>query len=135
MKKRLLSILLMCCMVLTLLPTAAFAEGNTEESPVCTCETACTVESMNADCPACGAEDALPEDCALHTEPEVLEQSEPLTEHLDTFDQAAAAKVLYSDSSEKVFFSHEEAVADFNSSETLHRDRFPQHLLRHGIHQ
>ena len=118
MKKRLLSILLMCCMVLTLLPTAAFAEGNTEESPVCTCETACTVESMNADCPACGAEDALPEDCALHTEPEVLEQSEPLTEHLDTFDQAAAAKVLYSDSSEKVFFSHEEAVADFNSSET-----------------
>ena len=30
MKKRLLSILLMCCMVLTLLPTAAFAEGGTE---------------------------------------------------------------------------------------------------------
>ena len=29
MKKRLLSILLMCCMVLTLLPVAAFAEGET----------------------------------------------------------------------------------------------------------
>lgn len=29
MKKRLLSILLMCCMVLTLLPTAVFAEGET----------------------------------------------------------------------------------------------------------
>ena len=32
MKKRLLSILLMCCMVLTLLPTAAFAEGETDVS-------------------------------------------------------------------------------------------------------
>ena len=64
MKKRLLSILLMCCMVLTLLPTAAFAEGSEEELPVCTCETACTAESLNADCPVCGAEDALPENCA-----------------------------------------------------------------------
>ena len=29
MKKRILSILLLCCMVLTMLPTAAFAEGST----------------------------------------------------------------------------------------------------------
>ena len=64
MKKRLLSILLMCCMVLTLLPTTAFAEGGTEEPLVCTCETACTAESMNASCTVCGAEDALPENCA-----------------------------------------------------------------------
>ena len=61
MKKRLLSILLMCCMVLTLLPTAAFAEGSEEELPVCTCETSCTVESMNDDCPVCGAEGASAE--------------------------------------------------------------------------
>ena len=32
MKKRLLSILLMCCMLLTLLPVAAFAEGETDVS-------------------------------------------------------------------------------------------------------
>ena len=32
MKKRLLSILLMCCMVLTLLPTTVFAEGETDVS-------------------------------------------------------------------------------------------------------
>ena len=32
MKKRILSILLMCCMVLTLLPTAVFAEGETDVS-------------------------------------------------------------------------------------------------------
>ena len=66
MKKRLLSILLMCCMVLTLLPTAAFAEGGTEEPLVCTCETACTVESMNDDCPVCGAEGASAENCAKY---------------------------------------------------------------------
>ena len=70
MKKRLLSILLMCCMVLTLLPTAAFAEGSEEELPICTCETACTAESLNADCPVCGAEGALPENCAKCAPPE-----------------------------------------------------------------
>jgi len=66
MKKRLLSILLMCCMVLTLLPTAAFAEGGTEEPLVCTCETACTAESMNASCTVCGADGALPENCGKY---------------------------------------------------------------------
>ena len=64
MKKRLLSILLLCCMVLTMLPTAAFAEDNTEESPVCTCETVCTAETMNTECSVCGADGALPESCA-----------------------------------------------------------------------
>ena len=67
MKKRLLSILLMCCMVLTLLPTTAFATGGAEEPPVCTCETACTVESMNTDCPVCGAEGADLENCKCAT--------------------------------------------------------------------
>ena len=69
MKKRLLSILLMCCMVLTLLPTAAFAEGSEEELPVCTCETACAVETMNAECSVCGAEDASAENCAKYIKP------------------------------------------------------------------
>ena len=32
MKKRILSILLLCCMVLTLLPTAAFATGELRDS-------------------------------------------------------------------------------------------------------
>ena len=69
MKKRLLSVLLMCCMMLTMLPTAAFAESETEEPPVCSCETACTAEAMNADCPICGAEGALPENCAKCAQP------------------------------------------------------------------
>ena len=69
MKKRLFSILLALCMVLCLVPTTAFAESETEEPPVCSCETACTAEAMNADCPICGAEGALPENCAMCAQP------------------------------------------------------------------
>ena len=66
MKRRLLSILLMCCMVLTLLPTTAFAEGSAEEPPVCSCETACTADNMNKECPVCGAENAIPQNCGQY---------------------------------------------------------------------
>ena len=69
MKKRLFSILLALCMVLCLVPTTAFAGSKTEEPPVCSCETACTAEAMNADCPICGAEGALPENCAKCAQP------------------------------------------------------------------
>ena len=69
MKKRLFSILLALCMVLCFVPTTAFAESETEEPPVCCCETACTAEAMNADCPICGAEGALPENCAKCAQP------------------------------------------------------------------
>ena len=69
MKKRLFSILLALFMVLCLVPTTAFAESETEEPPVCSCETACTAEAMNADCPICGAEGALPENCAKCAQP------------------------------------------------------------------
>ena len=74
MKKRLFSILLALCMVLCLVPTTAFAESETEEPPVCSCETACTAEAMNADCPICGAEGALPENCECS---EPIENAEP----------------------------------------------------------
>lgn len=63
MKKQIVSTLLALCMLLCLMPTAAFAEGSTETPPECSCETACTAESMNAECPVCGAEGALPENC------------------------------------------------------------------------
>lgn len=42
--KRLLSILLFCAMVLTMLPAPAFAED------VCTCTDPCTAENMNSAC-------------------------------------------------------------------------------------
>ena len=66
MKKRLFSILLALCMVLCLVPTTAFAESETEETLVCTCETACTAEAMNAECSVCGAEGALAENCGKY---------------------------------------------------------------------
>ena len=69
MKKRIFSTLLALCMLLCLMPTAAFAEESTETPPVCSCETACTTESMNTDCPVCGAEGALPENCARYARP------------------------------------------------------------------
>lgn len=69
MKKQLVSILFALCMVLCLVPLAAFAEESTETPPECSCETACTAESMNTDCPVCGAEGALPENCARCARP------------------------------------------------------------------
>lgn len=56
--KRLLSILLFCAMVLTMLPAPAFAED------VCTCTDPCTAENMNSACPVCSAAGAAPENCA-----------------------------------------------------------------------
>ena len=56
-------------MLIGLLPTAAFAEDSAEEPPVCSCETACMAEAMNADCPICGVEGALPENCAKCAQP------------------------------------------------------------------
>ena len=69
MKKQIVSTLLALCMLLCLMPTAAFAEGSKETPPVCSCETACTAESMNTDCPVCGAEGASAENCAKYIKP------------------------------------------------------------------
>ena len=69
MKRRLFSILLAQCMVLNFVPITAFAEDSTEETPECTCETTCTEETMNAECPVCGAKGALPEKCGKYVEP------------------------------------------------------------------
>ena len=68
MKKRIVSTLLALCMLLCLMPTAAFAEESTG-TPPCSCETACTAENMNTECPVCGAEGALPENCAKCAQP------------------------------------------------------------------
>ena len=66
MKKQIVSTLLALCMLLCLIPTAAFAEESTETPPVCSCETACTAESMNTECPVCGAENAIPQNCGQY---------------------------------------------------------------------
>ena len=66
MKKRIFSTLLALCMLLCLMPTAAFAEDSTETPPVCSCETACTADNMNKECPVCGAENAIPQNCGQY---------------------------------------------------------------------
>ena len=103
MRKRLFSILLAQCMVLCLMPTMAFAEDSMEETAVCTCEMACTEETMNTECPVCGAEGALAENCGKHVEPAAEgEASQPEGEELqenqdsdmpDTQSEAALAQV------------------------------------------
>ena len=103
MRKRLFSILFAQCMVLCLVPTTAFAEDRMEETAVCTCEMACTEETMNAECPICGAEGALAENCGKYAEPAAEgEASQPEGEELqenqdsdmpDTQSEAALAQV------------------------------------------
>ena len=99
MKKQLVSILFALCMVLCLVPLAAFAEESTETPPECSCETACTAENMNTACPVCGAEGALPENCAKRevSDPqpetaltELIGGSETVTE-VSTVDELTAA--------------------------------------------
>ena len=68
MKKRLLSLGMALCMVLTLVPISAFAEENSEVQ-TCICEAVCTEESRNTDCPVCGAEGADLEDCDKYVVP------------------------------------------------------------------
>ena len=94
MKKRIVSTLLALCMLLCLMPTAAFAEESTETPPVCSCETACTAESMNADCPVCGAEDALPENCAKCAQPADDAAVQPEGEVSDPQPEAALTALI-----------------------------------------
>ena len=94
MKKQIVSTLLALCMLLCLMPTAAFAEGNTETPPVCSCETACTAESMNKDCPVCGAEGALPENCARYARPADAAAAQPEGEVSDPQPETALMALI-----------------------------------------
>ena len=117
MKKRLLSILLMCCMVLTLLPTTAFAEESTETPPVCSCETACTAESRNAECPVCGAEGASAENCAKYIKPADDAAVQPEGEVSDPQPKTALTALIGGSETAKDVSTAEEltaAIADVN---------------------
>ena len=68
MKRRFLSLLTAFALCLTLIPTTAFAddEKRGEDVSPCSCETACTVDNMNKECPVCGAEKAIPQNCGQY---------------------------------------------------------------------
>ena len=117
MKKRLFSILLALCMVLCLVPTTAFAAGETEEPPVCTCETACTAEVMNADCPICGVEGTLPENCAKCAQPADDAAVQPEGEVSDPQPETALTALIGGNETAKEVSNESEltaAIADTN---------------------
>ena len=61
-----LSILLSLCMLFSLAPASVFAQDELEEIDECICETQCSEESINNDCPVCSKEGAILEDCRLY---------------------------------------------------------------------
>ena len=65
MNRRFFSLLAAFALCLTLIPTTAFADDEKRRENVspCSCETACTVDNMNKECPVCGAENAIPQNC------------------------------------------------------------------------
>ena len=115
MKKRLFSILLALCMVLCLVPTTAFAESETEEPPVCSCETACTAEAMNADCLICGVEGASAENCAKCAQPADGAAVQPEGEVSDPQPEAALTAL----SGEGVTPAAGETVRDVRTADEL----------------
>ena len=68
MNKRFFSLLAAFALCLTLIPTTAFAddEKRREDVSPCSCETACTTDNMNKECPVCGAENAIPQNCGQY---------------------------------------------------------------------
>ena len=73
MRKRMLSILLSLCMLFSLAPASVFAQDELEETDECICETQCSEESINNDCPVCSKEGASPNDCRMYVP--VIEES------------------------------------------------------------
>lgn len=115
MKKQLVSILFALCMVLCLVPLAAFAEESTETPPECSCETACTAENMNTACPVCGAEGALPENCARYARPADAAAAQPEGEVSDPQPETALTTLIGGNDTLKEVNSESEltnAIAD-----------------------
>ena len=80
MRKRMLSILLSLCMLFSLAPASVFAQDELEEIDECICETQCSEESINNDCPVCGKEGATLEDCRMYV-PVIEEVNETIVEN------------------------------------------------------
>ena len=66
MRKQMLSILLSLCMLFSLAPASVFAQDELEKTDECVCETQCSEESINNDCPVCSKEGATLEDCRMY---------------------------------------------------------------------
>lgn len=65
----------------------SLCRGRRGNLPACICETACTAEEMNIDCPGCGAEGAQPENCALYTKVPDMDDPAPEDEDDEAFEE------------------------------------------------
>ena len=131
MKKRLFSILLALCMVLCLVPTTAFAESETEEPPVCTCETACTAEAMNTECPVCGAVGALAENCGKYVEPAAEgEASQPEGEKTQEKQDSDMPKIQSEAALAQLSGEGENGIAVQSAGVTIDNTNFPDANFR-----
>ena len=76
MKKRILSLLLCGAMLFSLGPQSALAAGNGQTETECICTSLCTTETIEEDCPVCGAENADFALCEGEAETAVLSNAE-----------------------------------------------------------
>nr|WP_177296266.1 leucine-rich repeat protein [uncultured Blautia sp.] len=118
MKKRLLSLAMTLCMVLSLLPTAAFADENAE-TPVCTCEEACTAEDMDAECAVCGAEGAAIENCCKYAEAIKEESAESATQSEAAESEEGGSGSTDSETADSETVESEEADPEATESEAV----------------
>lgn len=126
MKNRLISFLLVLCMVLTFVPTTVLAvEGADTEPAVCICETACSAEQKNTSCPVCSADGASEESCAQYVPaPQPSEAVQniqtmldalPTVEELDSMDEDALASVY--DAAQDAYDAYEAACETLDADE------------------
>ena len=120
-------------MALTALPAGALAAEvdvpPANDTPVCNCETACPEGGMNAECPVCGGEGALPENCGQYQAPEptAAEQVQALLDALPTADELTAMnaeeqQIVYAD----LYTAYDayEALSDEEQQEVIGADIF-----------
>ena len=67
MKKRILAVLLMLCMVITIMPVQALAAGDGEPLQQCDCTERCDAAAPNLECPVCTVD---PTQCAVEEAPQ-----------------------------------------------------------------
>ncbi|MDY3250057.1 MAG: leucine-rich repeat domain-containing protein [Candidatus Choladocola sp.] len=115
-EKRFLSLAMALCMVLSLLPAAAFADENAE-TPVCTCEEACTAEEMDAEYPVCGAEGAAVEDCCKYAEAIKEESAEAATQSETEESEEGGSESTGSETADSETVESEEADPEATGSE------------------
>lgn len=73
MKKRILAVLLMLCMVITIMPVQALAAGEGEPLQQCVCTERCDAAAPNLECPVCTVD---PTQCAVEETEEDLEPAQ-----------------------------------------------------------